>query len=402
MTLDAGALRRVVAVLCATEIMSWGVLCYAFTVAAVDISETEGWPLTALVAVFTVAQLVGAATGVWVGRHIDAVGPRLVMTAGSALAVAAVVAISWAPTLTTYAAAWVVAGAAMSATLYPPAFAAVTHWGGEHRVRALTAITLVAGFASTVFAPLTAWLLTVGDWRSAYLVLAAVLALTVPLHWWGLRGPWTASVAVVDPAPDAEPAPDAPALEKVRLEGFVLLCLAMSLAGVSVYAVVVNLVPLLVEGGLTTSEAALALGIGGAGQVAGRLLYAPMARRLGVVARTRATLLFAGLLTVGLAQVHQPLALVAAISFAAGSARGVYTLLQATAVADRWGTASYGARNGVLSGAVITASALSPWGGALLAAGLGSYQSAFLVLALVAVAAGLLVPRMPRTAVSSR
>jgi MFS family permease len=398
LTLDAGALRRVVAVLCATEIVSWGVLFYAFTVAAVEISETEGWPLTALVAVFTVAQLVGAATGVWVGRHIDAVGPRRVMTAGSALGVAAVVAISWAPTLATYAAAWVVAGAAMSATLYPPAFAAVTHWGGEHRVRALTAITLVAGFASTVFAPLTAWLLTVGDWRSAYLVLAAVLALTVPLHWWGLRGPWTPSVAVVEPTPGAAAA-TAPA--KVRLEGFVLLCLAMSLAGVSVYAVVVNLVPLLVEGGLTTSEAALALGIGGAGQVAGRLLYAPMARRLGVVARTRATLLFAGVLTVGLALVHQPLALVAAISFAAGSARGVYTLLQATAVADRWGTASYGARNGVLSGAVITASALSPWGGALLAAGLGSYQSAFLVLALVALAAAALVPRLPRTAPSS-
>ncbi|MFA6300412.1 MAG: MFS transporter [Nocardioides sp.] len=392
--LDAAGLRRVVAVLCATEVVSWGVLFYAFTVSAVAIADTEGWPLTTLVAVFTLAQVVGAATGVWVGRHIDAVGPRLVMTGGSALGVAAVVAIALAPSLPTYAAAWVVAGAAMSATLYPPAFAAVTHWGGEHRVRALTAITLVAGFASTVFAPLTAWLLTVGDWRSTYLVLAAVLALTVPLHWWGLHGPWVPSAVSV--AAGSDEAGDTPARAKVRLEGFVLLCLAMSLAGVSVYAVVVNLVPLLVEGGLTTSQAALALGIGGAGQVAGRLLYAPMARRLGVVARTRATLLFAGLLTVGLALVHQPLALVAAISFAAGSARGVFTLLQATAVADRWGTASYGARNGVLSGAVVTASALSPWGGALLAAWLGSYQSAFLVLALVALAAAALVPRLPR------
>lgn len=393
--LDAAGLRRVVAVLCATEVVSWGVLFYAFTVSAVAIADTEGWPLTTLVAVFTLAQVVGAATGVWVGRHIDAVGPRLVMTGGSALGVAAAVAIALAlaPSLPTYAVAWVVAGAAMSATLYPPAFAAVTHWGGEHRVRALTAITLVAGFASTVFAPLTAWLLSVGDWRSTYLVLAAVLALTVPLHWWGLRGPWAPSVV-----PSAAGSGDVGAAVRVqaRLEGFVLLCLAMSLAGVSVYAVVVNLVPLLVEGGLSTSQAAWALGIGGAGQVAGRLLYAPMAQRLGVVARTRATLLFAKLLTVGLALVHQPLALVAAISFAAGSARGIFTLLQATAVADRWGTASYGARNGVLSGAVVTASALSPWGGALLAAWLGSYQSAFLVLALVAVAAGVLVPRLPR------
>ncbi len=44
---------------------------------------SEGWPLTTLVAVFTLAQVVGAATGVWVGRHIDAVGPRLVMSGGS-------------------------------------------------------------------------------------------------------------------------------------------------------------------------------------------------------------------------------------------------------------------------------------------------------------------------------
>jgi MFS family permease len=393
-SLDAGALRRVVAVLCLTEIVSWGVLFYAFTVSAVAISETERWSLTTLVAVFTLAQVVGAATGVWVGRHIDAVGPRRVMTGGSVAGVAAVVAIALSPNLASYAAAWVVAGAAMSATLYPPAFAAVTHWGGERRVRALTAITLVAGFASTVFAPLTAWLLSVGDWRSTYLVLAVVLALTVPLHWWGLRGPWTPSGATADPGPAADGSGSrAP---RVRLEGFVLLCVAMSLAGVSVYAVVVNLVPLLVEGGLTTSRAALALGIGGAGQVAGRLLYAPMARRLGVVARTRATMLFAALLTVGLALVSQPLAMVAAISFAAGSARGVYTLLQATAISDRYGTASYGSRNGVLSGVVVTASALSPWGGAFLAATLGSYQSAFLVLALVALAAAVLVPRLPR------
>ncbi len=113
MTLDGGALRRVVAVLCVTEIVSWGVLFYAFTVSAVAIGESEGWPLTTLVAVFTLAQVVGAATGVWVGRHIDAVGPRLVMSGGSVLGVLAVVAIALSPNLWAYAAAWVVAGAAM-------------------------------------------------------------------------------------------------------------------------------------------------------------------------------------------------------------------------------------------------------------------------------------------------
>ena len=65
-----------------------------------------------------------------------------------------------------------------------------------------------------------------------------------------------------------------------------LLAAAFTLAGFCVYAVVVNLVPLLTENGLTTGEAAVALGIGGAGQVAGRLVYGPLLARIPVRART--------------------------------------------------------------------------------------------------------------------
>ena len=79
----------------------------------------------------------------------------------------------------------------MAGTLYPPAFAALTHWGGSDRVRALTTLTLVAGLASTVFAPLASVLDDWLGWRGAYLVLLAGLAgITVPLHWWGLSHPW--------------------------------------------------------------------------------------------------------------------------------------------------------------------------------------------------------------------
>ncbi len=58
-------------------------------------------------------------------------------------------------------------------------------------MRALTTLTLVAGLASTVFAPLASGLDDWLGWRSAYLVLLAGLVLiTVPLHWWGLNHPW--------------------------------------------------------------------------------------------------------------------------------------------------------------------------------------------------------------------
>ena len=85
--------------------------------------------------------------------------------------------------------------------------------------------------------------------------------------------------------------------------------------------------------------------------------------------------------TLALAVVHQPVAVVCALSFAAGIARGIYTLIQATAVSDRWGTQEYGARSGILSGGVLAASAFAPWIGTLLASALGGYAAAFVILA---------------------
>jgi len=71
-----------------------------------------------------------------------------------------------------------------------------------------------------------------------------------------------------------------------------------------------------------------------------------------------------------------------------GAIRGVATLLQATAVSDRWGAASYGALSGVLTAPVMTAMAVAPWAGAALATVIG-YPSLFVVLAGVgAVGAG--------------
>ncbi len=383
--LDPPALRRVVAVLCVTEIVSWGILFYAFPVMSTTIRDTEGWSLTWLVACFTAAQLAAAAAGLWVGRHIDAHGPRRVMTAGSALAVLAVLAIAVAPTLWVFLLAWLLAGVAMSGTLYPPAFAAVTGWAGDGRVKALTAVTLVAGLASTVFAPLTAVLLEHLSWRQTYLVLAVVLVGTIPVHWWGLQAPWS-SLDHNTQGADAEERG-----RVVRQPEFVLLVSAMTLGGFCVYAVVVNLVPLLTQNGLSTTQAAVALGVGGAGQVAGRLFYGPVLTRLSARARTVATLGAASVTTLALAVVHQPVAVVGALSFGAGIARGIFTLIQATAVSDRWGAYEYGARSGILSGGVLTASAFAPWLGTLLASALGSYAAAFVVLAFGCLLATVLV-----------
>ena len=382
--LDRHDLRKVVAVLCASQITTWGVLFYAFPVLATSISRDEGWSLTTLVAVFTGAQVIAAGAGLIVGRTIDRQGPRLVMTAGSILGTASVLLIAWSPTFIAFTVGFALAGAAMSATLYPPAFAAVTHWAGERRVAALTAVTLVGGLASTVFAPLTAVLEAATDWRTTYAVLAVPLAATALLHWFGLGPAWRRHS--VDGAASGEPRVKFRFRHDrvVRSRRYLALWVAMTLGGFSVYAVVVNLIPLLEESGMNTTTAAIALGIGGAGQVAGRLLYGRVLTPMSPPGRTALVLGAAGGTTALIAFVHQPTAVVFAICFACGIARGTFTLIQATAISDRWGTANYGARNSLLAGSTTAAAATAPWAGAAGAAALGSYDTAFLLLAVLA------------------
>jgi hypothetical protein len=58
-------------------------------------------------------------------------------------------------------------------------------------VQALTTLTLAAGFASTIFAPLTSALAGRLSWRGVYVTLAVVLAaITIPAHALALRLPW--------------------------------------------------------------------------------------------------------------------------------------------------------------------------------------------------------------------
>ncbi|KRF02597.1 hypothetical protein ASG88_04265 [Nocardioides sp. Soil777] len=389
--LDDVGLRRVVTVLSTVQIVSWGCLYYAFAALQSSITADTGWSAMAVTGAFSVSQLVAGGVGLWVGRHLDAVGPRRVMTGASLVAVPGLSMVALAPDLTVFYTGWIVTGAAMAGTLYPPAFAALTHWGGVRRVRALTTLTLVAGLASTVFAPLASALDDALGWRQAYLVLlAALVVITVPLHWWGLDHPWrTTGRAAARTAVTGRPASAVPTT--VRSRPFVLLALANALVALAVFAVVINLVPMLVEQGMSRNAAALALGLGGVGQVAGRLAYARFAASTSVTSRAVLVVAAVAVATAVLALAPASAGLLVGIGMILGLARGVYTLVQATAVTDRWGPSAYGTLNGIVTAPALLASALAPFAGAALAAGLGSYADAFLVLALVAAGAALLM-----------
>ncbi|MEU5660010.1 MFS transporter [Streptomyces sp. NPDC047737] len=383
---DRSRPRAVLPALCTTQIVSWGIVYYAFPVLNPEITAATGWPTGATTAAFSLALVISALAGIRVGRILDRRGPRAVMTIGSVLGMVSLLIVAAAPNLLTFFAGWALAGLAMASTFYPPAFAALTRWWAPDHVRALTIVTLAGGLASTVFAPLTAALADHLSWRHTYLVLAAVLAaVTIPAHALALRAPW----------PDA---PTSPAHKAEGAEGvghsrpFLLLAAAFTLSSFAMYAVVVALVPLLLERGYTAGQAAWALGIGGAGQTLGRTLYAALARRTTATARTTILIALGGLTTAVFAAVPGPYALLIAVTVVAGMARGNLTLLQATAITDRWGAAHYGRLSGLLAAPATTAAALAPFAGAVLAVPLGGYEPLFFLLATVSVAAALTSP----------
>jgi len=388
-------LRRVLTVLCLSEITSYGVLYYAFPVMATRISAQTGWSTAAATAAFTTGLIASGLVGIPVGRWLDRYGPRVVMTSGSVLGVAALVLIATAPSLQWFFVAWLLAGTAMAGVFYAPAFTALTRWYGHDRVSALTTLTLVAGLASTVFAPLTAQLLHHFDWRTTYVVLSAVLAVvTVPAHFFGLALPWPATTS--NPPDQHDHSPDPVAIARSRM--FLTLAVAFALAGFALYAVAINLVPLLVERGLSLSTAALALGLGGVGQVSGRLGYAWLSARTSLRTRTVLVLLTGALSIVTLGLLPGPAALLIAVSVLVGMTRGIFTLLHATAVSDRWGTRDYGRLNGLISAPITFAQALAPATGAALADVMSGYSAVFVLLAAITMVATALAAAATPTA----
>lgn len=384
--------RAALPALCLTQITSWGIVYYAFPVLNPQITTATGWSAAATTGAFSAALLISAVAGIRIGRILDARGPRTVMTAGSVVGTASLVIIATAPNLALFTAGWLLAGLAMASTFYQPAFAALTRWWAPEHVRALTIVTLAGGLASTVFAPLTALLASHFSWRHTDLILAVVLAaVTVPAHALALRDPWPPA-----PAPTATGETLSTAAI-ARSRPFLFLAAALTLSAFAMYAVVITLVPLLLDRGYTAAQAAWALGLGGAGQTLGRTLYGALSRRSSPALRAAVLIGLGGSTTAAFALIPGPYPLLATLAVIAGTVRGNLTLLQATAITDRWGTHRYGRLSGLLAAPATTASALAPFAGTALAVPLGGYPHLFAALTFVSALAAVMAWRTTPT-----
>lgn len=367
-----------------TQVIGFGTLYYAFGVLAPSIAAAFGWPEPVLFGAFSATVLAGGLVAPVIGGWADRFGAARIMAFGSLLAALALVGCGLAPGPIAYLLGLLVAELASGGVLYAIAFTALTQRaGGGEAQRAITLLTLIGGFASTLFWPATALLLDAFGWRGVHLVFAALhLLVCLPLHLLLARShPGGSTNAAAAPTPDivAEVPPialsDPAATQRLLLAGFGLL-------GFTLSAVLVHMVPTLTALELG-SGALLVSSLFGPAQVLARLVNMQLGRTLSqpLLAVLASASLPLALLVLVLTAPSLPGAIGFALLFGTGS--GLSSIVSGTLPLTLFGRDGYGRRVGAIGAAKAIASAFAP---VLFAAGISLF-AAPLTLALTATAA---------------
>jgi MFS family permease len=369
---------RIVAALAVTQTVGYGVLYYAFAVLLQPIAATLHASTTAVTGALTASVLAGAVMAVPVGRWLDRHGGRALMTAGSLAATVLVLAWSQVHTAAQLYAVLIGIGITGAMVLYEPAFAVVVSWfHPRHRARAVLAVIVVAGFASTIFMPLTGILVDRYGWRTALLLLAALHgAVTIPLHALTIR-------TAARPSPHAAPTAKADRATVVRAalrdRRFWWLAVAFVAHGAATSAMTVHLVGFLVHKGHSATFAATVAGLLGLMSVTGRVLLTGLQQRLPLTAVVAAVFAIqaAAAASMPLVAASRIGATLAVVAFGLGF--GVASLVKPTMLADRYGTTAFATIAGILATPITVAKAAAPLAAAGLLAG-GGYLPVLLAV----------------------
>jgi MFS family permease len=358
-----------VLVLGITETASWGIVYYAYSVLVVPMQEELGWSRSEVTGAFSLGLVVAALAALPVGRWIDRRGARALMTFGSALSVLLLLAWAAVGDLASFYVLWAAIGVAQAMVLYEPSFAVVAAWFQRRRGQALTVLTTMAGFASTIFLPLTAWLVAAQGWRGALVTLAVLLGVvTVPLHALALRRrpedmglrPDGAPPSTED-APGGAPEPSVGVAAALRGREFWWLAGAFSIGMLVVIGQNVHFVPYLVGVGYDPGLAAAAAGLIGAMKAPARVVFGPLADRLSVRAMTALLFALQALALAALLLVPgQPGVWAFAVVF--GAAIGAMTTARPALLAEIYGRANYATISGAMTASGVAARALAPLG----------------------------------------
>lgn len=379
-----------------TQIIGYGSLYYSFSILAPDMARDFKWSVEWVFAVLSAALLVGGLVAPWLGRWIDRFGAGRVMTFGSLAAAMALIGCALAPDRTTFTATLIAVEVSANLVQYGAAFALLVQIGPATAQRSITYLTLIAGFASTIFWPITSALHAHLSWQSVYLVFAGLnLLVCLPIHAWlthtatqrrkGGGAHKTTHAVAGSLSPNA------------RKTGFILMVTAFALQSLVGSAVLVHMVPLLSGLGLGAS-AALVGTLFGPAQVASRLINMVLGKDLPPL--TLATIAAALMAVSGLVLAGTSPATMGAMVFAVlfGFGNGLFSIVSGTLPLSLFGSEGYGRLQGKVMSARLIVSASAPFVFALAMSNLGTLASIVIIsgIGAAAVAAFVLIGQVQR------
>jgi MFS family permease len=332
-----------------TQTLAWASSYYLPAILADSIARDLGVSSNWIFAAFSASQVISAVLAPRIGRQIDLVGGRSVLSMSNLLLAAGLVLLGFTTSIPMLVMAWLLLGVGMSAGLYDAAFAALGRIYGDAARRSITGITLIAGFASTVGWPLSAWGLETIGWRNTCFAWAAAhILLGLPLNLLVLPAVKGAKAAVA-----AAVKPHIP-IDRTMI----ILALVFAAAWTVTGAMAAHLPRLMEAAGATTTQAVFAGALIGPSQVVARIFEAGFLSRYHPLVSTRLACITHPIGAAILAFAGGGAASVFAVFH--GSGNGILTIARGTLPLAIFGPDNYGYRLGIIGAPARMAQAAAP------------------------------------------
>lgn len=383
----ARSLKRDVIPLALAQTIVWAAMYYSFPALLPEWEQDLGWSKTELSLAFTASLVATALLAPMAGRLIDRGAARLIHPGGALAGAALLVLLSRVTELWQFFAVWLAMGVAMSVCLYEAAFAIITVTVGKRAREAITAVTLIAGFAGTVSFPSAHFLAGLFGWRGAVLAFAAaIVLLAIPLMLWGLRLLGRHQTAEDDPVA-AGPGDTGDRAAVTRRPAFWLLGFAFGTIGLSHGMILAHLLPILADRGIAEGIAVFAASMIGPMQVFGRIVMLATEKKVNIFGVAVACYLGMAAGSLALLMAGAAPWLVAAFVLLHGSGYGTASIVRPVLTAEVLGRRRFGVIAGMLAIPFMGGFAIGPTMAALLW-GAGGYDLV-VGIAVAVIAAGL-------------
>ncbi|MEM7112846.1 MAG: MFS transporter [Chloroflexota bacterium] len=354
---------RIVLPLAVAETLVWAAVYYMFPALLLTWETQLPWSKAELSGAFTLAIVVSALLAPVVGRLIDHGQASKSFTGAAILATVMLVLLSFVQALWQFYVIWFFLGVAMSGMLYEATFTVLTRAMGEQRKRAITLVTLVAGFAGTLSFPGNAFLIGQIGWRNTMYVLAAIVALVAaPLIWYACR---LAERIQPNKAISTSKTAVSP-LIVLKKPVFWLLAVGFITLALDHGMLLTHLLPLLDERGVSGETAVFAASMIGPMQVTGRLLMMFTERYLATLQVFAACFIALVLASIALFSATSIPILLAVFIFFQGTGAGVTSIMRPLVISELLGSENFGVIAGMLAIPFLIGAAAAPTVAALI------------------------------------